>query len=121
MAIDAEQCPNGRFIVPTPPHTLKEKGTFENKPGWKLKSMMTGLERMLKESLAQAELLLRNNQVAHSQTLQQSTAGNWRPSRTHPSPEAEQTALTGQLTSLTAAYESLQSLLTRLNALLPGK
>lgn len=37
MAIDAEQCPNGRFIVPTPPHTLKEKGTFENKPAWKLK------------------------------------------------------------------------------------
>lgn len=28
--------PNGRFIVPTPPHTLKENWTFENKPAWKL-------------------------------------------------------------------------------------
>lgn len=31
---------------------------------------MTELERLLKESLSQTEQLLRNNQIAHSQTLQ---------------------------------------------------
>lgn len=35
--------------------------------------------------------------------------------------QAEQTALTAHLTRLNAVYESLQPLLTRLNALLPGK
>jgi hypothetical protein len=28
--------PNGRFIVPTPPHTLKDRWTFDNQPAWRL-------------------------------------------------------------------------------------
>jgi hypothetical protein len=28
--------PNGRFIIPTPPHTLKDRWTFANQPAWKL-------------------------------------------------------------------------------------
>jgi hypothetical protein len=28
--------PNGRFIIPTPPHTLKDRWTFDNQPAWKL-------------------------------------------------------------------------------------
>lgn len=34
--LSLNNAPNGRFIVPTPPHTLKENWTFENKPAWKL-------------------------------------------------------------------------------------
>jgi hypothetical protein len=30
------EAPNGRFIVPTPPHTLKDRWTFDNQPAWKL-------------------------------------------------------------------------------------
>jgi hypothetical protein len=28
--------PNGRFMQPTPPHTLKDQWTFNNQPVWKL-------------------------------------------------------------------------------------
>ena len=28
--------PNGKFIIPTPPHTLKDRWTFDNQPAWKL-------------------------------------------------------------------------------------
>jgi hypothetical protein len=28
--------PNGRFIVPAPPHTLKDRWAFDNQPAWKL-------------------------------------------------------------------------------------
>lgn len=82
---------------------------------------MTELERMLKESLAQTEQLLRNNQIAHSQTLQQHSGELASLKNTIRTLQAEQTALTGQLTRLSAVYESLQPLLTRLNALFPGK
>lgn len=82
---------------------------------------MTELERMLKESLAQAEQLLRNNQIAHFQTLQHHS-GELRSLRNALSVlQTEQQALTAHLTRLNAVFESLQPLLTRLNALLPGK
>ena len=82
---------------------------------------MTELERLLKESLAQTEQLLRNNQIAHSQTLQHHS-GELATLKTAVSTlQAEQTALTAHLTRLNAVYESLQPLLTRLNALLPDK
>lgn len=81
---------------------------------------MTELERMLKESLAQTEQLLRNNQIAHSQTLQHHSEELASLKNAVRSLQAEQTALTGQLTRLNAVYESLQPLLTRQNALLPS-
>lgn len=82
---------------------------------------MTELERMLKESLAQTEQLLRNNQIAHSQTLQQHSGELTNLKSAVRTLQAEQAALTGHLTRLNAVYESLQPLLRRLNALLPGK
>ena len=82
---------------------------------------MTELERMLKESLAQAEQLLRNNQIAHSQTLQHHSGELATLKNAVCTLQAEQSALTEHLTRLNAVYESLQPLLRRLNALLPGK
>ena len=82
---------------------------------------MTELERMLKESLAQTEQLLRNNQVAHSQTLQHHSGELATLKNAVRTLQAEQSALTEHLTRLNAVYESLQPLLRRLNALLPGK
>lgn len=82
---------------------------------------MTELERMLKESLVQTEQLLRNNQIAHSQTLQHHSGELTNLKNAVRILQAEQSALTEHLTHLNAVYESLQSLLTRLNALLPGK
>ena len=34
--ITVRDAPNGRFIVPTPPHTLKDKWTFDGQAAWKL-------------------------------------------------------------------------------------
>ena len=34
--ITVRDAPNGRFIVPTPPHTLKDKWTFDGQSAWKL-------------------------------------------------------------------------------------
>ncbi len=82
---------------------------------------MTELERMLKESLAQTEQLLRNSQIAHSQTLQHHSGELKNLQNTVRTLQAEQAALTGHLTRLHTVYESLQPLLARLNALLPGK
>ena len=82
---------------------------------------MTELERMLKESLAQTEQLLRNNQIAHSQTLQHHSGELATLKNAVCTLQAEQSALTEHLTRLNAVYESLQPLLTRLNSLLPGK
>ena len=82
---------------------------------------MTELERMLKESLAQTEQLLRNNQIAHSQTLQHHSGELANLKNTVRTLQAEQAALTGHLMRWNAVYESLQPLLTRLNALLLGK
>lgn len=31
-----KDAPNGRFIVPKPPHILKSGWAFENQPAWKL-------------------------------------------------------------------------------------
>jgi hypothetical protein len=31
-----ENAPNGRFLIPTPPHTLKTGWTFNNQAAWKL-------------------------------------------------------------------------------------
>lgn len=82
---------------------------------------MTELERMLKEYLAQTEQLLRNNQVAHSQTLQHHSGELSSLKNAVRSLQAEQTTLTEHLTRLNSVFENLQPLLTRLNALLPGK
>ena len=82
---------------------------------------MTELERLLKESLAQTEQLLRNNQVAHSQALQHHSWELAALKSAVRTIQAEQAALTSHLTRLNAVYESLQPLLARLNALLPGK
>ena len=82
---------------------------------------MTELERMLKESLTQTEQLLRNNQIAHSQTLQHHSGELTNLKNAICTLQAEQTALTAHLMRLNAVYESLQPLLTRLNALLPDK
>lgn len=82
---------------------------------------MTELERMLKESLAQTEQLLRNNQVVHSQTLQHHSGELATLKNAVRTLQAKQTAFASHLTRLNAVYESLQLLLTRLNALLPGK
>ena len=82
---------------------------------------MTELERLLKESLAQTEQLLRNNQIAHSQTLQHHSGELATLKNAVRTLQAEQAALTAHLTRLNAVYESLQPLLRRLNALLPGK
>ena len=82
---------------------------------------MTELERMLKESLARTEQLLRNSQIAHSQTLQHHSGELTNLKNAICTLQAEQTALTAHLMRLNAVYESLQPLLRRLNALLPGK
>lgn len=82
---------------------------------------MTELERMFKESLTQTEQLLRNNQIAHSQTLQLHSGELANLKNTVRTLQAEQAALTGHLTRLNSVFENLQPLLTRLNALLPGK
>ena len=82
---------------------------------------MTELERLLKESLSQTEQLLRNNQIAHSQTLQHHRRELKNLKSAVSTLQAEQAALTGHLTRLSAVYESLQPLLRRLNALLPDK
>ncbi len=82
---------------------------------------MTELERLLKESLTQTEQLLRNNQIAHSQTLQHHSGELATLKSAVSTLQAEQTALTERLKRLNAVYESLQPLLIRLNALLPGK
>ena len=82
---------------------------------------MTELERLLKESLAQTEQLLRNNQIAHSQILQHHSGELTNLKSAVRTIQAEQAALTSHLTRLNAVYESLQPLLARLNALLPGK
>ncbi len=82
---------------------------------------MTELERILKESLTQTEQLLRNNQIAHSHTLQHHSGELANLKNALSVLQTEQQALTAHLTRLNAVYESLQPLLTRLNALLPGK
>lgn len=82
---------------------------------------MTELERMLKESLTQTEQLLRNNQIAHSQTLQHHSGELATLKTAVRTLQAEQIALASHLTRLNAVYESLQPLLSRLNALLPDK
>ena len=75
---------------------------------------MTELERLLKESLSQTEQLLRNNQIAHSQTLQHH-------SRELKNLKSAVSTLQAEQAALSAVYESLQPLLRRLNALLPDK
>ena len=82
---------------------------------------MTELERMLKESLTQTEQLLRNNQIAHSQTLQHHSGELATLKNAVRTLQAEQAAVTAHWTRVNAVYESLQPLLRRLNALLPGK
>ena len=82
---------------------------------------MTELERMLKESLAHTEQLLRDTQTAHAQTLQQHNRELAQIKKEILALQTEQQTLTVHLTRLKAVYESLQPLLVRLNALLPGR
>ena len=73
------------------------------------------------QRIPQTEQLLRNNQIAHSQTLQHHSRELKNLKSAVSTLQAEQAALTGHLTRLSAVYESLQPLLRRLNALLPDK
>ena len=82
---------------------------------------MTELERLLQESLAQTEHLLRNTQSNHSQTLQQHNRELANLKSAMQTLQAEQATLTAHLMRLSTVYEGLQPLLIKLNALLSGK
>nr|WP_294510683.1 hypothetical protein [uncultured Bilophila sp.] len=82
---------------------------------------MTELERMLKESLEHTEQLLRDSQASHAQTLQQHNRELEQIKKEIQTLQTKQHTMTAHLARLNAVYESLQPLLVRLNALLPGK
>lgn len=71
---------------------------------------MTELERLLKESLSQTEQLLRNNQIAHSQTLQHHSRELKNLKSAVSTLQAEQAALTGHLTRLSCCVRELAAL-----------
>lgn len=78
---------------------------------------MIKMERMLKESLEQAEQLLQNNQIAHSQALRKHSGELASLKSAIKILQNRTSDLERHMMRLTAVYESLQPLLTRLNAL----
>ena len=82
---------------------------------------MTEMERLLKETLAQLEQHSRNEQGAQTSVLQHQSMELANLKKLIQTLQAEQSALSTQLTHLSSVYESLQPLLVKLNGLLSVK